>query len=94
MAMKCWLSYFVDGVNGADIGVIQRGGGAGFALEAFEGWRIGGHAFGQKFESYAAAEIGVFGFVDHAHAATAKFFLDAIVGNSLSVHRVRKGKSS
>src|ERR1700730_5755331 len=40
----------------------------------------------QKFEADEATELSVFGFIDNAHAATAEFFNDAIVGYSLANH--------
>ena len=73
-----------DFVDGANIRVIQRGGGAGFAAETFERLRIADEIFGKKFESDEAAEFGVFGFVDDAHAAAAEFFSDAVMGDGLA----------
>ncbi len=63
---------FFDGVNDANAGMIEGGGGAGFAEKAFERLRIAVGVFGEKFEGDAAAELGVFGFVDDAHAAFAE----------------------
>src|ERR1700693_346261 len=60
---------FADIVNGADIGMVQGGSGASFALKAFEGLRIGGRVFGKEFKGYAVVEAGIFGAIDHAHAA-------------------------
>ncbi len=40
---------FADFVDGADIGVIQSGGGLGFALKAFESLGVAGNAVGKKF---------------------------------------------
>ena len=42
MAMKAWPFVFADVVDGADVGMIERGGGLGFALEALESLRIVG----------------------------------------------------
>ena len=72
--------FFADVVNGADVGMIERGGGLGFALEARESLRICGNSFRQKFERDEAQQADVFGFVDHAHAATAELFEDAVMG--------------
>ena len=76
----------VDFVDGADVGMVQSGGGFGFTLEAGEGLRILGDIVGQEFQSDEAAEFEVFGFVDYAHAAAAEFFEDAIVRDGLSEH--------
>ena len=50
----------------ADVGVVEGGDGAGFALEALSEFGFGG------FDGYGAVETGVAGFVDFAHAAFAK----------------------
>ncbi len=65
-------------------GMVEGGGGASFALEAFQGLGIVGDVFGEEFQGYEAAEAGVFGFVDDAHATAAEFFDDAIVRNRLA----------
>ncbi len=77
----------LDGVDGADVGVIEGGGGAGFALEAFDKLRILGHFGGKKFYSDATAEAGVFGFVDDTHAAAAEFAGNFVVGKDLTNER-------
>jgi hypothetical protein len=70
---------FADFVNGTNVGMIEGGSGLGFAFEAREGLRVAGDFGREKFESYEAVEICVFGFVDDAHPAAAQFFEDAIV---------------
>ena len=73
-----------DFVDGADIGMIQRGSGAGFAAETFERLRIADEIFGKKFKGDEAAEFGVLGFVDDTHASAAEFFDDAVMGDGLA----------
>ena len=77
---------FVNFVDGADVGVIEGGGGLRFALETFESLRVAGEIFGEKFQRDETAELGVFGFVDDAHSAAAEFFQDAVVGDGLADH--------
>jgi hypothetical protein len=60
-----------DFVNGADVGMVERGGGAGFALKALESLAIVGESLGEKLQSDMAAETEVFGFEYFAHAARA-----------------------
>ena len=60
-----------DVVDGADVGMVEGGGGAGFAAEALQGLAVSGDIFGEEFEGYEAVEARVFGLVDHAHAAAA-----------------------
>jgi len=62
---------FTDVVDGADVGMVERGCGAGFALEALEGLAVVGERLGKKFQSDMAAETKVFGFVDLAHTPSA-----------------------
>jgi hypothetical protein len=69
--------------------VIEGGGGASFALEAFEELGILGHGLGKKFEGNAAAEVGVFGFVDHAHSAAAELASDAVMRKGLADYGFR-----
>ena len=72
-----------DVVNGADVGMIQGGCGLGFALETGEGLRVAGNFLGQKLEGDKTMKPGVFGFVDHAHAAAAQLLENAVVRNRL-----------
>jgi len=86
---KCTAAIFADVVDGADVGVVQCGGGAGLAFEAFERLGIVGEIVWEKFEGDEAAEARVFGFIDHAHAATAEFFDDVVMGDGLTNERRR-----
>ena len=74
-------------VNGADVRMIQSGGGAGFAQEAVERWLIFGGVRREKFECDAAIEDGVAGGIHDAHASAAEAFHDAIVRDGLTDHR-------
>ena len=65
---------FADFVNGADVGVIERGGGAGFAAEALESQQGLARRCREKFQGDEAAEREVLGFVDDSHAAAAELF--------------------
>ncbi len=76
----------VNLVDGADVGVIQRRSGLGFALEAGQGLRVFGDFIGQEFQGNKAMQLHVFGFIDHAHPAAAEFVDDAIVGDGLADH--------
>ncbi len=77
---------FANVVEGANVGVIQSGCGLGFALEAGQGLGVAGNFLRQKLECYKTVKPRVFGFVDHAHTATAQPFDDAVVRNSLPDH--------
>ncbi len=75
-----------DVVNGADVGMIERGGGLGFALKTGEGLGIAGHVFGQEFQGDKTMEAGVLGLVNHAHASATEFLDDAVVRDGLVDH--------
>src|SRR5712692_2198803 len=75
-----------DIVNRADVGMIERGGGFGFAAEALE---CGGALRGfrrKKLQRDEALEAGVFGFVDDAHATAAQLLEYAIVRDRQADH--------
>ena len=49
--------FLADLMNGADIGVVQRGGGLRFTLEAGQCLGIFGNVVGQEFEGNEAVKI-------------------------------------
>ena len=59
---------FADIVNSADVRMIERRGGAGFAAEPLDGLGVLGNVVGKEFQGNATTEAGVGGFVDHAHS--------------------------
>jgi len=75
---------FADVVDGADTGVVEGGGGAGFAAEAFESLRVVRGILGEKLESYEALEASVFGFIDDAHAPGADVLDHEVVRDGLA----------
>ncbi len=62
------------------VGMVEGGGGARLALEAFEGVGLGGELFRQELEGHGAPEPRVLGLVDDAHAPAAQLLDDAVVG--------------
>jgi hypothetical protein len=66
--------------------MVHGRGGTGFAKESLSGSGIAEASFQQEFESDATAELGVFGFVDETHAATAKLAKNAIVSDCFVAH--------
>ena len=85
--MKDWPSCFADFVYGADVGMIQSGGGARFAAKAFQRLRISGYIVGQEFQSNKAAKFGVLGLVHDTHPAAAQLLDDAVVRDGLADER-------
>ena len=68
--------------------MVEGGGGAGLALETGESLGVRSDVVGEKFEGDEALEAIVFGLVDHAHATTAQFCEDAIVGALFAEERI------
>src|SRR2546425_2966616 len=79
-----WL--LLDLMNHADVGMVECGGGSGFALESLERRLIARHLFRQEFEGHQPAELCVFGLVDHAHTAASELLQDAVVRDGLANH--------
>ena len=77
-----------DVIDGADVGMVERGRGLGFALKTGERLRIAGDIVGKKFQGDETVKANVLGFIDDSHAATAELFGDAVVRDSLANHAV------
>ena len=56
-------------VDGADVRVVQGGGGAGLAAKPRQHLPVAGTRLGQELQRDEPVEPGVFGAVDDAHAA-------------------------
>src|SRR5260370_37594602 len=73
-------------MDGADIGMIKGGSGAGFAAETLQCLRILRDIVGEKLKRDKSAERDIFGLVNHAHAAAAEFLDDAVVRDGAPDH--------
>src|SRR5580704_6696388 len=73
-------------VDGADVGMIQCRGSLRLPLKPTQGLRIAGYLFRQELQGDKAAQAGVFGFVNHAHPASAQLFDNSIVRDGLANH--------
>jgi hypothetical protein len=60
---------FADVVNGADIGMVERRGGSGFALEALPKGRIVNRALREDLDRHVAPQPRVMGAIDFTRAA-------------------------
>ena len=74
---------FLDGIDGADVGVVERRGGARLLLEALQGVGVLLEIPGKKLKGDVTPEPGVLSFIHHAHAAGAQFFHDGVVKKAL-----------
>ena len=68
-----------DLVNGADVGMVEGRGGAGFLGKALQCLRVSDEIFGQ--ELHPTAQGKVFGGPDGAHAAGANAVEHTVMGN-------------
>ena len=66
-------------MDGANIGMVQRGGGFGFATEAAQGLRIPGEIVREKFQSDEAVEARILSLINDTHTTTADFFHYAVM---------------
>src|SRR5207245_2573972 len=75
-----------DLVNGADVGMVQRGGRACLAVEAFQRCGGLGQFFGEEFQGHVAAQGAVLGLVHHAHPATTQLLQNAVMRDRFADH--------
>ena len=80
-----------DVVERADVGVVQRRGGARLALEALRGQRVGGRRLRQELHRDVAAEPEVLAPVHDTHAASAQPIDNAVVRDDGTDHLEPKG---
>ena len=73
-------------VNRTDIGVIQCGGGMGFALKTGECLRVTGNVLRQELEGDEPMQPRVLSLVNHTHAATPQPLQDAVMRDGLANH--------
>ncbi len=87
-------AFLADVIDGTDIGMVQGRSGLGLAAEALQCLAVLGEIVGQKLQGDEAAEAGVFGLVDDAHAAAAELFDDPVMRDGLFEHFPRSGPGS
>ncbi len=81
---------FADIVDGADVGMVQRGCGTRLPLKALIGLWVIRQLFRKELQGDAPAQAKVLGFIDNAHATAAQLLRDAVVRDRLADHRKRK----
>ncbi len=77
---------FANVVDGADVGMVEGRGRLGLAAKALQDLAVLGDVFREEFQSDEAIEPGVFGLVNHTHAATTQLFNNAVVRDGLADH--------
>ena len=81
---------FANIVDRADVGMIESGGGLGLTSKSRQRLCISGHFVRQKLERDETVQSRVLGFIDHAHAAAAQFFQNAVMRDGLADHVPQK----
>ena len=76
----------VNLMNGADVGIVQRGCGAGFALKSLESLGVLGQFVGKEFQSDIAAEAQILGLIDNTHPAATELLNDPVMRDGLADH--------
>src|SRR5581483_6970640 len=74
--------FFADVVDGADVGMVQCGGGACLAAKALQRLAVVSHFVGKKLKGDKPAQARVLSLVDYPHPAAAQFSCDAVVRDS------------
>ena len=77
---------FIDFVDRANIGVVQRRRRSGFAKESGLGVFRAECLGGKKFQSDQPLEAQILGFIDNPHPAFPELFEDLVMGNGLPDH--------
>src|SRR5215470_16038798 len=75
---ECLPILLANVVDGADVRMVQSRRRFRFTPEALQSLRVPGNTLREKLEGHETVESTVLGFVHHTHAATAKFFEDAV----------------
>jgi hypothetical protein len=76
----------VDVVDRDDVGMVERGGRLGLALEAPPALGVSDGLAGEDLQGDRPLEVGVESAIDDAHSALAELAEDAIVRNGLFGH--------
>ena len=78
--------HFVDFIDGANVGVIQRRRRACLAKESGLGVRRAESLGGKEFQRNQPLQAQILGFIDNPHSAFPEFFEDLVMGNGLPDH--------
>ena len=71
-------------VNGADVWVIQRGGGARFSLESLQRLPVFAQRIRQELEGNQAAQFCILSAINHTHPTAPELLENAVVRNRLT----------
>jgi hypothetical protein len=80
-----------DFVDGANVGMVEGRGCAGFAAETLDDLDVLGEFIGQEFQGDGTAELGIFRFVNDTHASATQFLGNSVVRDGLVDHAATSG---
>jgi hypothetical protein len=80
-------AFFPDVVDGADVGMIERGSSLSLSPETAQGLGVAGNLIGQELQGYETVQPSVLGLVDDAHSPAADFLYNAVMRNGSPDHR-------
>ena len=82
-----WLALMLaDFINGADVRMVESGGGTRFTAKAFQSILVSRPIRRKKLEGHVAAQRCVLGAVNDTHATGTEFLEHAIMRDSCSGH--------
>src|SRR5882724_10988072 len=67
--------------------MIQGRRGTCFSQKSLQCLRIAVFVFRQELQRNSSSELGVLGFIDHAHASAAQLAENPVVSNEFAIHR-------
>ena len=76
-----------DGVDGADVGVVQGRSGACLALKSLDKLGVFRHLDGQEFQRHAPSQSSVFRLVHHTHPTASYLSCNFVMGENLADQR-------
>src|SRR4029077_5375520 len=81
---KCLAVLLVNFVNGANVGMVEGGGGLRLALEAAQGLGIFCYVIRKKFKSDKAVELDVLSLVHNTHPAATQLLDNSVMRDGLA----------
>ncbi len=82
--------FLANVVNGADVGMVQRGRGLRLPLETAERLGVLSDVVREEFKRNKTVQPGVFGFVNHTHPAAAQLRDNLVVRDGLPDHELEQ----
>ncbi len=79
-------AFFPDVVDGADVGMVERGSSLSLSSKTAQGLGVAGNLIRQKLQGYETVQPSVLSLLDDAHSAAADFLENAVVRHGSHDH--------